>query len=57
MTTHSSILGWKILWTEELGGLQTLGLQRVEHDLVTEHEVSGGQQSESVTRTPFKYFF
>ena len=41
MVIHSSILACKILWTEELGGLQSLGLQRVEHDLVTEHKVSG----------------
>ena len=32
MATHSSILGWKIPWTEELGGLQSMGLQRVKHD-------------------------
>ena len=35
MTTHSSILAWKIPWTEESGGLQSMGLQRVGHDLVT----------------------
>ena len=29
METHSSILAWKIPWTEETGGLQSLGLQRV----------------------------
>ena len=27
MATHSSILAWKILWTEEPGGLQSMGLQ------------------------------
>ena len=27
MTTHSSILAWEILWTEEPGGLQSMGLQ------------------------------
>ena len=32
MATHSSILAWKIPWTEEPGGLQFLGLQRVRHD-------------------------
>ena len=32
MTTHSSVLARKILWTEEPGGLQTTGLQRVGHD-------------------------
>ena len=31
MATHSSILAWKIPWTEESGGLQSMGLQRVEH--------------------------
>ena len=31
--THSSILAWKILWTEEPGGLQSMGLQRVRHNL------------------------
>ena len=30
--THSSILAWKIPWTEELGRLQSMGSQRVEHD-------------------------
>ena len=32
MATHSSVLAWKILWTEEPGVLQYLGLQRVRHD-------------------------
>ena len=32
MATHSSILAWKILWTKEPGGLQSTGLQRIEHD-------------------------
>ena len=32
IATHSSILGWKISWTEEPGGLQSMGLQRVGHD-------------------------
>ena len=31
--THSSILAWRIPWMEELGGLQSIGLQRVGHDL------------------------
>ena len=31
MATHSSILAWKIPWTEEPGGLQSMGLQRVRH--------------------------
>ena len=35
MADHSSILAWKISWTEEPGGLQSIGSQRVEHDWVT----------------------
>ena len=37
MATGTSILAWRIPWTEESGGLQSMGLQRVRHDLVTEH--------------------
>ena len=33
----SSILAWEIPWTEEPGGLQSMGLQRVGYDLVTNH--------------------
>ena len=32
LATHSSISVWKIPWTEETGGLQSVGWQRVEHD-------------------------
>ena len=32
MATHSSVLTWKIPWTEEPGGLQPTGSQRVRHD-------------------------
>ena len=32
MATHSSILAWRISWTEEPGGLQSMGSQRVGHD-------------------------
>ena len=32
MATHSSILAWKVPWTEEPGGLQSMGSQRVGHD-------------------------
>ena len=34
MATHSSILAWRIPWTEEPGMLQSIGLQRVGHDWV-----------------------
>ena len=36
MATHSSILAWRIPWTEEPGRLQSIGSQKVGHDLVTE---------------------
>ena len=32
MATHSSILAWRIPWTEEPSGLQSMGSQRVRHD-------------------------
>ena len=32
MATHSSVLAWKIPWTEELGRVQSVGSQRVGHD-------------------------
>ena len=35
MATRSSSLAWEILWTEEPSGLQSMGLQRVRHDLAT----------------------
>ena len=39
MTTHSSILTWEIPWTEEPGGLQSIGSQRVRYNLETEQHV------------------
>ena len=38
MATHSGILAWEIPWTEKPGRVQSIGLQRARHDLVTEHE-------------------
>ena len=35
MGTHSSIVAWRIPWTEKPGRLQSIGLQRVRHNLVT----------------------
>ena len=40
IVTHFSILAWRIPWTEELGGLQAIGLQRVRHNRATEHAPS-----------------
>ena len=39
MKTHSSVLAWRISWTEEPGGLQSMGSQRIRHDLVIEHNL------------------
>ena len=41
MGTHSSSLAWRIPWTEEPGGLESMGSQRVEHwsDLASTHLV------------------
>ena len=36
MATHSSIIAWRIPWTEEPGGLQSMGSQRIGHDWVIE---------------------
>ena len=38
MATHSSILAWRIPWTEEPGVLQSMWLQRVGRDLVTQQQ-------------------
>ena len=39
MATHSSILAWKISWTEEPGELQSVGSPRVGNDLVTKQQL------------------
>ena len=38
MATLSSILAWEIPWTEEPGGIQSMGSQRVRHNLATEQQ-------------------
>ena len=40
MATHSSILAWRIPWTEESGGLQSMGSQRVGHDWATNTDIN-----------------
>ena len=42
MVTHSSTLAWKIPWMEEPGRLQSMGSQRVRHDLTTSHGLTQG---------------
>ena len=41
VATHSRILAWEIPWIEEPAGLQSMGLQRVRHDLVTKPQMLG----------------
>ena len=38
MANHSNILAWETPWREEPGGLQSMGLQRVGHSLVTKQQ-------------------
>ena len=38
MATHSSIVAWEIPWKEEPGGLQSMGSQRVGHDLAAKQK-------------------
>ena len=55
IATHSSILIWEIPWTEEPGGLQSMGLQRVGHSLVTKHQqfnLAGISASHSDNQSP-----
>ena len=44
MATHSSIVAWRSPWTEEPGGLQSMGLERVGHNSVMEHGCSLGNK-------------
>ena len=50
MTTHSSILAWRIPWTVEPGGLQSIRLQKVRHDWTTENR----QQCREDSLTEFR---
>ena len=45
MAAHTCVLAWEIPWTEEPGGLQSVGLQRLEYDLVTKPTASPAQRS------------
>ena len=44
ITTHSSVLAWEIPWTEEPGGLQFLGSQRIGHNLANKQQQPACQQ-------------
>ena len=45
MATHSNILAWRIPWTEEPGGLQSMGSQRIGHGLATKQQQGQEQVS------------
>ena len=50
MATHSSILAWKIPWTKEPSGLQSMGLQRVRHIHISLHRHPNAQGSDVLVR-------
>ena len=55
MATHSSILAWRIPWTEEPGGLQFMASQRTEHNLVNNTLINSciaGGRNDAEAETP-----
>ena len=52
MATHSTLLAWKIPWTEESGGLWSMGLQRVGHDLATKQQQRESNALHTLSRDP-----
>ena len=57
MATHSSILAWKIPWTEEPGGLQSKGSQRVRHDWAHTHILNDSYQFKLETAMYQAFFY
>jgi len=57
MATHYSILAWTIPWTEEPGGLQSMGSQRVGHDLVTNTFIYDKYPSQHSIPCPCLFFY
>ena len=55
MATHSSILAWRIPWTEEPGGLQSTGSQRVGHDLTSEHAYTSVRRTSEMALEIMKF--
>ena len=55
MTTHFSILAWRILWTEVPSGLQSMGSQRVRHDLATRQQKKAPESERANGLPPGKY--
>ena len=56
MATHSNILAWEILWTEEPGGLQSMGQQKVRHNLVTKQQQTHVQVCVNIVYTSLGQF-
>ena len=60
MAAHSSVLGWEIPWTEESGGLQSMGQQRVRHDWAANKHIQ--QEFSHISRVevfllPYQLFY
>ena len=55
MATHSSILAWEIPWTEKPGKLQSMGLQWVRHNWVTEHACTHTQGLHTYTSRIYRH--
>ena len=57
MATHSIILAWRIPWTEESGGLQSMGSERVRHDWGTNtHAQVNKSQKEEKKKITGQYY-
>ena len=58
VATHSSILAWRIPWTKKLGGLQSMGSQRVRHNLATKPPPPCNlNPSQNLSKSFFFFFF
>ena len=57
MATHFKIPAWEIPWTEEPGGLSSMGWQRVRINLVAEHEHKAGIRPELPSQICFVSYF
>ena len=55
MATYSNILAWRIPWTEEPGGLQTMGSERVRHDWAI--NTANQLQKEIINHSSEKYLY
>ena len=56
MATHSSIPAWKIPWTEEPGGLQSMGLQK-RHDLATDKQQEECYQMVCILQSLLRFYY